>query len=138
MLFENEESTTHTDPSVTLSDVYYNKNMELYFLSEYTQTLLDIHEDIKMRFRLNPDFLCNLDSTMFIHFLTDTIFNNVETIDIIGNKTKKLQFFYDVFTDPIECSFNLVNNFTSSFNIQLNFNSWLILCNKYSQIPKVL
>ena len=76
MLFDNEEPIDISHPVLFESDVYYNKNMELYFLSEYTETLLDIYEDLKMRFQLNPDFLCNLKSSQFIQIVTDTIFSN--------------------------------------------------------------
>lgn len=137
MLFDIEESIIDFNEQhpykFEFDNEYHSKNIELHFLSEYTENMLDIFDDLKKRFSLNPDFLCDLKSTQFIDFISTIILYNKYTHKVNFSEND-LIYFYNIYNKEIDISYHIVNKFVKTFKIDLDCNNWIQFCCKNSYI----
>lgn len=102
------------------------------FLNDNYYNVILLTEDIKSHFYSNPDFLCKLNSHIFINIIVDLVFHQyIQTTD-----DHYILSFIENFQNEIDISYNIISNFLSQFDTKIDYYIWCQICLKYSYLKK--
>lgn len=120
-----------TEEVCTHSDTESHEDSEQLFLSNNYDDILDLYDELKEMFPMNPNFLILLESVTFCDFITDLIFERINKYDHITND---FFTFIEVFNHEIRISYNYINNFMFKYNTKISIQQWEKFCFTYSEL----
>lgn len=125
------EEISSTEENFTNSDTESQEDQVQNFLSNNYDYILDIYDELKEMFAMNPNFLNRLDSVAFCDYLIDIIFENNQTrVNVCNN----FFTFIDVFYKEIIITHKYINKFLDKYKSNVTLEECEKFCFTYSEL----